>query len=156
MGKVFENDKDNVNATLMYQKGVELNKLSGEAHFRLGWMYVRNGDKKKGLEHLKKALTFIPDNSELLTKLGEVLLKDQNTFNEAETYIKKALLLDNNIPDALVSMGRILDKQGNIDEAITCYEKAVRLPNTNVNAFYHLGVLLEKRKDYKKSIQLFK
>ena len=80
----FENDKDYANATLMYQKGVEFNKLSGEAHFRLGWMNVRNGERNKGIDHLKKAMTFIPDNSELLTKLGEVLLKDPHTFNEAE------------------------------------------------------------------------
>lgn len=66
------------------------------------------------------------------------------------------MVIDDNIPDALVSMGRILEKKGKVEEAITCYEKAVRLPNTNVNAFYHLGVLLEKRKEYKKSIQLFK
>ncbi len=84
MGKCFEKDKDFEHATINFHKAVELNKTSPWAHFRLGWIYIRNGDRLKGIEHLKKSLTYNPDNADVLTKLGEVLLREQNTFDEAE------------------------------------------------------------------------
>lgn len=53
-------------------------------------------------------------------------------------------------------MGRVYEKKNLIDEAVQSYEKALKQPVTNINAYYHLGVIHEKKKDYKKSIQLFK
>ena len=76
MGKCFEKDKDFENATKMFQKAVELNDRSPWAHFRLGWVYVRNNERNKGIEHLKKSLQYNPDNIDVLAKLGEVLLRD--------------------------------------------------------------------------------
>ena len=40
--------------------------------------------------------------------------------------MKRALAIDENIPDALVSMGRIWEKKGNLEEATRCYEKALK------------------------------
>ena len=76
MGKCFEKDKDFDSATKNFQKAVELNKSSPWAHFRLGWIYIRNGDRIKGIEHLKKSLSFDPNNANVLTKLGEVLIRE--------------------------------------------------------------------------------
>jgi tetratricopeptide (TPR) repeat protein len=152
MGKCFEKDKDFENATKNFMKAVELNKTSPWAHFRLGWIYIRNGERNKGIEHLKKSLSFDPNNSDVLTKLGEVLMREPTTFDEAEQYLRRALTIDENIPDALVSMGRILEKKNLIDDAMKCYERALKQPVTNINAYYYLGVINEKKKDYKKSI----
>ena len=156
MGKLFEKDKDFENATVNFQKAVDINKTSPVAHFRLGWLYVRLGDRERGVEHLKKSLSYQPDNPDVLTKLSEVLLRDPNCYDEAETYLRRALAMDPNNPDALVSMGRVFDKKGNIEAAVKCFENALKQPVTNINAYYHLGVIHEKKKDYKKSIQLFK
>jgi len=38
----------------------------------------------KGIDHMKKSLSFDPNNADVLTKLGEVLLREANTFDEAE------------------------------------------------------------------------
>ena len=152
MGKLFEKDKDFPNATIMFQKAVEVNGASQWAHFRLGWIYIRNGDRDMGVDHLRKALNLNPMNIDVLTKLGEVLIRDQDTFDEAEEYVRRALEINENVPDALVSMGRIYEKKGELDEAVKCYDKALKQPVTNINAYYHLGVIHEKRKDYKKSI----
>jgi len=54
------------------------------------------------------------------------LLKDPATFDEAEQYINAALDIDENQPDALVSLGRVFEKKGNTEEAQKCYEKALR------------------------------
>jgi tetratricopeptide (TPR) repeat protein len=36
------------------------------------------------------------------------------------------------------------------------YDKAIQQPVTNINAYFYLGIIHEKKKDYKRSIQLFK
>jgi tetratricopeptide (TPR) repeat protein len=110
----------------MFVKAVELNPLSPWAHFRLGWVYIRNGEKNKGIDHLKKSLEYDPNNCDVLTKLGEVLMREQAGVQEAEEYLKRALAIDENMPDALVALGRVLEKKNEIDQAMECYEKAIK------------------------------
>ena len=93
---------------------------------------------------------------DVLTKLGEVLMREPNGIEEAEGYLRRALAIDENLPDALVALGRVHEKKNEIDQAIECYEKAMKLPVTNINAYHFLGIIYEKKKDYKKAIQLFK
>lgn len=60
------------------------------------------------------------------------------------------------MPDALVALGRVYEKKGEIDKAVDCYDRAIKQPCTNINAYFYLGVIYEKRKEYKRSIYLFK
>jgi Tfp pilus assembly protein PilF len=62
----------------------------------------------------------------VLTKLGEVLLREPNSLEEAEDHLKKALAIDENIPDALVALGRVYEKNNEVDAAVECYEKAIK------------------------------
>ena len=129
-----------------------MNPQSPWAHFRLGWVCIRFGQKNKGIDHLKESLRLDPNNTDVLSKLGEVLLREPNNIEEAEGYLKRAVELDENLPDALVALGRVYEKKNEIDLAIECYEKAINQPVTNINAYFYLGVIHEKKKDYKKSI----
>jgi len=81
---------------------------------------------------------------DVLTKLGEVFFKETNGLEEAESYLKKALSLDENHADALVTLGKVYEKKGNTDLAIAQYEKAIKEPVGNINAFYYLGCIYEK------------
>lgn len=129
-----------------------MNNDSSWAHFRLGWVCIRNGQKDKGIDHLKRSLELDPNNCDVLTKLGEVLMRESNAVDEAEGYLKRAIAIDENMPDALVALGRVYEKKGDIDQAIDCYEKAIKQPVSNINAYFYLGIIFEKKKDYKKSI----
>lgn len=61
-----------------------------------------------------------------MTKLGEVLLRENNMLEEAELYLKKAIEIDDSMPDALVALGRVYEKKGEIGLAIENYEKAIK------------------------------
>ena len=63
---------------------------------------------------------------DVLTKLGEVLLREPNSLEEAESYLKKAIEIDPNLADALVALGRVYEKKNEVDPAIDCYEKAIK------------------------------
>lgn len=56
MGKLFERNSDFESATKMYLRAVEIKKEDPWAHFRLGWIYIRSGDRARGIDHLKKSI----------------------------------------------------------------------------------------------------
>ena len=130
----------------------KINSNSPWVYFRLGWVYIRNSQRDEGIAHLKQSLALDENNVDVLTKLGEVLLRESNQLEEAEFYLKKAISIDDSLPDALVALGRVHEKKGELDEAIECYEKAIKQPVTNINAYFYLGGIYEKKKDYKRSI----
>ncbi len=143
-------------ATQMFQTSVDINPQSPWAHFRLGWVSVRNGHKVKGIGHLRESLKIDPNNVDVLTKLGEVLMREAEGLDEAQQYLEKAISIDQNQPDALVALGKVYEKKNDLQKAIECYEKAIELPVQNINAYFYLGIIYEKKKDYKKSMEYFK
>ena len=154
-GKCYEKLRNFEMAIEKYKRSGELND-GALPHFRLGWAYIRQGEKEKGIVELRLSLKIEPKNPEVLTKLGEVLLRENETLEEAIKSIEQALEISPNLPDALVAMGRALERKGDSDAAIPYYTKAIQQPVTNINAYFYLAVIYEKNKDYKKSIQLFK
>jgi len=74
---------------------------------KLGWVFVRTKQYEEGVETLKIAIQIEPENSEVLTKIGEVLLRDDTKLDEAEGFLKKALALNPEQNDAIVALGRI-------------------------------------------------
>lgn len=53
-------------------------------------------------------------------------MREQNGIDEAEGYLLRALAVDENMPDALVALGRVFEKKNEIDQAMECYEKAIK------------------------------
>ena len=50
-----------------------------------------------------------------------------NNYEEADQYVSRALRIDDSLPDAIVCMGRILEKKGKVDEAVKYYERSIKL-----------------------------
>ncbi len=42
-------------------------------------------------------------------------MREQNALEEAEEYLKRAIIIDENMPDALVALGRVFEKKGDIE-----------------------------------------
>lgn len=74
---------------------------------KLGWAYVRTKQYVDGVKTLKTAIKIEPENPIVLTKIGEVLLRDDDKLDEAEGFLKKALALNPEQNDAIVALGRI-------------------------------------------------
>ena len=76
-GKCFEKLREFRKAIEQYETAVELNKRQNALPlFRLAWAYIRSGEKQKGIDMLKEALEIEPENVEVLTRLGESLLRE--------------------------------------------------------------------------------
>jgi hypothetical protein len=64
--------------------------LIGNIQFRLGWALIRLKTLPNinlGIEHLKVANKCLPNNTEILIKLANVVYKELNAADEAMFYI---------------------------------------------------------------------
>lgn len=62
---------------------------------------------------------------------------------EAPDAYRRALELDENIVDAMINLGRLLQEQGEYDEAESLYRRAMKVQPDNPLASFNLGTLLE-------------
>lgn len=111
------------------------------------------GDFLAALNLLEKAREMAPENTEVLSRLGFVLAKNDEDFKAMEIY-KDALALDpedDTIHSALASLYR---KKGMTKEAETHYQEAIRIdPDYAVTYFNYGNLLLDlERKDEAKSM----
>ena len=78
-----------------------------------------------------------------VTKLTEnaVLLNSMGRFNDALSYLDRALSIDPTNVLALINKGISLDGLGRFDEELTYYDKALSIDPNNKNAINNKGSL---------------
>ena len=88
-GKWYEKDKDFDSAILSYKKSWSLDYGEDALPLlRLGWAYIRTKDYDNGIDALIKASKIDTENVDALTKIGELLLRNDSTLDDAESYLK--------------------------------------------------------------------
>ena len=146
IGKCYEKTKQIDKAIEIYEKAVKIDKRkTANPLFRLAWALIWIGEKKQGILKLKEANKIEPNNVDVLIKLGEMLLRNNETATEAEKYLQRAVDVDNKNAIAIIALGRCKERKNEIDEAINFYEWAIKLPGNNVHALFYLGVIYNKR-----------
>lgn len=159
VGKCHEKLREFDDAIVVLKKALKRDKSNFVANYKLGLVYIRNNQRKEGLKALLAAHQLDPDDIETLLKISEIYLRDDSRLDEAERFIKLALELDNDIPEAHISLGRIYDKKGFDDMALEQYKIGIKSKmNNKLQALgqFNLGCLHERRKEFKQSISCFK
>ena len=102
----------------------------------------------------KTLLSYFPNQVEILTTLGIVLLQ-QGRSEAGFQQLKKSLGLNPNQPAALYNMAVELQKLARLDEALACYDQTLRLNPQDINALINRGNTLKDLKKYKEAIDSF-
>jgi hypothetical protein len=102
----------------------------------------------------KTLLSYFPQQVEILTTLGIVLLQ-QGRSEAGFQQLKKSLSINPNQPAALYNMAVELQKLTRLDEALACYNQALKLNPQDINALINLGNTLKDLKQYKAAIASF-
>jgi tetratricopeptide (TPR) repeat protein len=102
----------------------------------------------------KTLLSYFPNQVEILTTLGIVLLQ-QGRSEAGFQQLKKSLSLNPNQPAALYNMAVELQKLARLDEALACYNQALKLNPQDINALINRGNTLKDLKQYKEAIASF-
>lgn len=80
-----------------------------------------------GVEHLKKAHLYLPDNVEIMLKLAVILFKEYNQTEESLSLITQVVRLAPNNTEALLLLGKIYDKLTRYQEAADVIDQAIKL-----------------------------
>lgn len=103
---------------------------------------IISGSFNNKVSYDKEMQTAPLTEAEAQAYLGDLLLHSQRA--DCETYIKKALALDPNLPMANASMGMLLVRQGKAAEARVSLEKAVAANSQNYLIHYYYAFALSR------------
>lgn len=112
------------------------------------------GKLKEAEDLYKTLLAYFPNQVEILTTLG-ILLLQQGRSEAGFQQLKKSLSVNPNQPAALYNMAVELQKQAKLEEALNCYEQALRLNPQDINALINRGNTQKDLKQYKQAIASF-
>lgn len=125
LGRTYERIRDYEEAISNYRKALRRNKRDFEALYRMGLVCIKSDMRKDGIDALTKANRVQPDDVGCLMKLGEIFSRDDKRLDKAENYLLRALEIDNELPEAHLTLGRILDKKAQDDEAIEHFKACI-------------------------------
>ncbi|KPA19223.1 hypothetical protein MHK_000527 [Candidatus Magnetomorum sp. HK-1] len=134
--------------------------LSETSGILLAAAYEQTGQKDKAISIYKTMAQQYPDNSEILTEMGNQLLW-MKRLDVALTFYKQAISIDPENMTALKGCAQIYAWHNNSDKAIQYYERYIQLNPDDYEVRYQLGELLfskgQKRyafKHYQKALAL--
>lgn len=111
LGSVFASLRDWETALIFVRAAVELNPGSAEIHSNLGLLYLKQDRAEQAVEHCRQAALLKPENAVYANALGNAL-RCAGHFCEAETWIRKAIVLHPGYAEALVNLGFLYFIQG--------------------------------------------
>lgn len=101
---------------------------------------------RQAKETLEKVVKKFPENTEGLLKLGELFFLVRQ-YDNALTYINKALKLDENIARAYYLKGSVFKEMGDTTKAISSMQTAIEQDNKFFDAFLDIGLLYGYKKN---------
>ena len=106
-------------------------------------------------KHLRRAVAILPERTDAILMLAEVLQTRQN-FNEALTFYYKALNLDSNSLQAILGLADIYLAQDNLDKAEEYYLKSFNISRQIAGAHINYGTLLYKQKRLSEALEEYR
>ncbi len=112
---------------------------------------------QEAIENLNYALSYNPGHSGANYLMGRFYMEEFKKYDEAESYLLKALQKDPENIEACKTYIRLLIDIENYQEALRIITYAKGIKGANSANFLHLEALVfEKKRDFKKALELLK
>jgi tetratricopeptide (TPR) repeat protein len=161
LGGFYEAAKRFPEAAAALREGLAVAPDTPRLHFRLGTVLDKMGERQECIRQMEKAIALDPNDVVALNYLGYTLADMGIRLQDAEDYIKRALVVrpdDGYITD---SLGWVYFKMGRYEEALSWLMKATgSLPDDPVitehlgDAYRALGRWREAEGSYERALQL--
>jgi len=109
-----------------HRRARELDPAYGTAYGSGGFWYYWDRRYGEAEQEHQRSLTLNPEDAYAHFGLGQLAARRQQ-WQEAEVWLKKAVILDGHLVDAWRTLGKVLAKRGRGPEAIEAYEKSLHL-----------------------------
>lgn len=103
-----------------------------------------HGDYYGAIVLLRQTVNFVPDHAEAWALLGANQERNPRWRRDAAESFQKALSIDPNNVEVLVSLGDLYKSEGMISRAQTCYEDVLKISSDNQQAKSRLAALKKK------------
>ncbi len=143
---------DFVNAKLIYENILSVDKKNFDALFFLGVILIKFKNYKKARELLEQVVLIKPNFADAYNNIGICLEK----LNDLDGAIKNYNLAINNRPnfaEAHNNIGVVFQKLRNFDQAILQYKKAISYKNLYLDAYINLANLFKETKQFEEAIK---
>ena len=129
----------------------------------LGLILVEQKKTEQAMIYYEKGVKIDPSYGMIYNNIGLLLFenKTKDNIKKVENLYKKAITLDNKIPEPHNNLGNLYDFIDKIDEAINCYKKAIdinpRFAYAHHNlgsAYVSIGKFEDAKKHFKESLKL--
>lgn len=162
---------DYVGAINTYQRAVELDANNPVSFYKLGYVYIQQGELDSAEENLKKSLAIDEDFPPALTSLGYVYrrmgekmeegVEREQFFNRAERYMLDGLkispkLIDEDGESWWGSLGGLYRRRGQIAQAIYAYEQACAVTPHSSYPFGNLANLYGKENNIDGMLRMYR
>lgn len=115
-----------------------------EQNFTKAQELSSQGDYYGAIVLLKQAVHFMPDHAEAWALLGANQERNPKWRREAAESFQRALSIDPNNLEAMISLGDLYKTQGMISRAQTCYEDVLKISPENQQAKSRLTALKKR------------
>lgn len=119
-------------------------------------MLIKRKMKSKAIPQVKDAITADPTYAQAHVVLGELLMDEGGSLDEAEASFKKAQEIEANNLMAKVGLSRIRAKKGDYEGAAADLEKAAMVSPKAEKLYYYLGVMHEEAKQFEKAAKAYR
>lgn len=146
-GAWFEQHSNQRCALAAFQKAVQLEPQSSQAHYTLGAALFRAQQLSAAAREFRLALKYKPDMAIAHSSLGSVLM-DLGKPREAEAEFREAFRLAPQLVAALVGLGMLRANQGDNQEAEKILRQAIERDPKDEKAHLNLGLVLAKQQKF--------
>ncbi|XP_055920603.1 Bardet-Biedl syndrome 4 protein homolog [Eupeodes corollae] len=141
-----EDSNENEEAKTYFQRAVQNGKKL-ESYQRLAEIYRKEKDYLKAIEILEMSLQIAPENTEVLTEIGVLYLK----INETEKAYEKLLEvtnIDSNSSKGLLAFGAILQSRNDVEGALGKYNQITGPELDSTEIWNNIGLCFFKKKKF--------
>ncbi|MGB2698361.1 MAG: tetratricopeptide repeat protein [Candidatus Zixiibacteriota bacterium] len=146
MATIFELLRLPDSSKVAYDKVVELDPNYKDAYYNRGILYLNEAIRMyKTLVTVKDSMEQNPKDQRLIDKSKQLVEKQKEFYNLAETDFQKAVDLDPDDLEALQYLGQSLFQQEKTDKAIEILEKVVEINPDNKEVWSTLSIAYTKK-----------
>ena len=143
---------DFVNAKLIYENILSVDKKNFDALFFLGVILIKFKNYKKARELLEQVVLIKPNFADAYNNIG-ICLEKLNDLDGAIKNYNLAISNKPNFAEAHNNIGVVFQKLRNFDQAILQYKKAITYKNLYLDAYVNLANLFKEIKQFEEAIK---
>ena len=148
--------KNYLSAILNYEKALKESDQEDywNIYYSIGIAYQAIGNADTAIYYLDKSLQ-LKKSVNTYVSIGTIYA-EENKFEKAKGYFKKALELSPNSTEALNRLGVVLFLQEDFQNAINCFKKSIEINDKRALPYYMLGQISEATSNTSAAIGFYK